>query len=84
MNDFVATNPGVTVVLMGGLVTLCSAAVSLIIWLGYTHTMKRFDKIDTDEEQNRTEHGEIKESVGDCRGRLVKLETLVINGGKGA
>ena len=81
MNDFVAANPGVTVILMGGLITLCSGAISLVIWLGYTHTMRRFDKIDGDEEQNRVEHGEIQKCLGDCQGRLVRLETLVINGG---
>ncbi len=75
MNEFVAANPGVIVVLMGGLITLCSGAISLVSWLGYTHTMGRFDKIDLDEEQNRKEHGEIM-------GRLIVLETLVINGGK--
>jgi hypothetical protein len=75
VNEFVAANPGVTVVLMGGLVSLCSAAISLILWLGYIHTMRRFDTIDGDEATNRKEHKEIT-------GRLVRLETLVINGGK--
>ena len=74
MNDFVAANPGVTVVLMGGLITLCSTAISLVFWLGYTHVMRRFDNIDGDEEKNRKEHKDIFS-------RLVRIETLVINGG---
>ncbi len=60
---------------VSGLIALSTALIMLVLRIGYKHAMRRFDKIDEDETRNQTEHTEIKE-------RLVRVETLVINGGR--
>ncbi len=82
MNEFVAENPGATVAFISFLISLFGIVTLAALRLGYSHAMRRFNLIEEDEKLNREEHGEIKASLEEHGNRLVRIETLVINGGK--
>jgi len=67
---------------ISGLIALSTALILLVLKLGYDHTMRRFDGIDENERENRKEHKEIRGDQKDHGNRLVRIETLVVNGGK--
>lgn len=77
MERFLSEHAAVAIWFGGGLVSMLGLTVSTFLAIGYRHMMKRFDNIDENEARNQKEHREIV-------GRLIRVETLVINGGKKA
>lgn len=82
MNDFVAAHPAITVAFVACLITLFGFVTLGILKLGYSHMMRRFNGILEDEKLNRKEHRKIRKGMKRHGHRLVRIETLVINGGK--
>lgn len=80
MNEFFANHPAVAVLLLGGLISIACALASTFAWIGYKHIMMAFARIEGDERMNLLQHQDIRKLLREVDGRLIRVETLIING----
>jgi hypothetical protein len=80
MNRFFRDYPAFGVGIISALVSLVGVLLTMLLSIGYGHAMSRFDEIKGDSRQNLEEHQQLKDSITRLEGRMIRVETLIVNG----